>query len=75
MARGTNSKSLKNLEARGRTPDWDESKKRRYLSVTETGFDGSLKIARSLGCNSVSDLLEKVGRGELVISPIVQSND
>ena len=68
MARGTNSKSLKNLEARGRTPDWDESKKRRYLSVTETGFDGSLKIARSLGCNSVSDLLEKVGRGEILFS-------
>ncbi len=67
MARGTNSKSLKNLEARGRTPDWDESKKRRYLSVTNTGFNGALKLGRSLGCNSVSDLLEKVGRGEILL--------
>lgn len=63
-----NSKSLQNLEARGRTPDWDEPKKRRYLFVTDPGFDGSLKVARSLGCNSVSDFLDKVGRGILVFS-------
>jgi len=68
MARGTDSKSLKNLEARGRTPDWDEPKLRRYLSVTETGFNGAIALAKSLGCNSVSDLLEKVGRGEILFS-------
>lgn len=63
-----NPKSLKNLEARGRTPDWDEPKQRRYLSVTDTGFDGALKLARSLGCNSVSDFLEEVGRHKLVLA-------
>ena len=61
-------KSLQNLEARGRTPDWDEPKRRRYLSVTNTGFNGALKLARSLGCNSVSDLLEEIGRRNLVIA-------
>jgi len=64
--RKINPKSLQNLEKRGRSPDWDEPKERRYLSVTDLGFDGSLRIARSLGCVSVSDLLEKIGRGAIV---------
>lgn len=60
-------KSLENLEKRGRTPDWDEQKKRRYLSVTDSGFAGSLRVARSLGCVSVSDLLEAIGRGTIAL--------
>jgi hypothetical protein len=65
--RKMNPKSLENLEKRGRTPDWDEEKKRRYLSVTDPGFDGSLRVARSLGCVSVSDLIEKIGRGAIAL--------
>ncbi|NBU23931.1 MAG: hypothetical protein EBS38_08550 [Actinobacteria bacterium] len=65
MPKGSHPNSRKNLTLGGRTPDWGSSKRRRYLTVTDDGFEGALRLARSLGCSSVSDLLEELGRGRL----------
>ena len=61
--------SLQNLNREGRPHAFDEDKKRRYLTVTETGWEGTVAIASSHDCKSVSELLEKLGRGELVVLP------
>jgi hypothetical protein len=46
---------------------FDEPKKRRYLTVTETGWVSATAIAKELGC-SISDLLEKIGRHEILVT-------
>ncbi|MGR3280140.1 hypothetical protein ACSYAD_34375 [Acaryochloris marina NIES-2412] len=60
--------SLDNLIHEGRPTVFDEPKKRRYLTITETGWEGSQEIAQSTHCSGISDLLEKIGRGDLVVS-------
>ena len=53
-----------NLNYRGGRPKtFDSSKKRRSVSVTEEGWSGLQPVIEELGCKSVSDFLEKVGRG------------
>ena len=37
------------------------------MTVTEPGWQGARTAAIAAGCSSVSDLLEKLGRGELAI--------
>jgi len=63
-----NPKSLNNLKSDGRPPAFSEPKKKRELTVTQTGWAGAKAIAKQLGCSGVSELLEKIGRGEIVCS-------
>lgn len=64
--RGGNPKSLENLTYHaGRPRTYDEPKKKRYLSVTETGWQGVQELATQLGYSGVSELLEQIGRGEI----------
>ncbi len=63
-AQGKHPNSLANLNYRGGRPKtFDSSKKRRSVSVTEEGWEGLQPVIEELGCKSVSDFLEKVGRG------------
>jgi hypothetical protein len=66
-APGQHPNSQVNLQLRGRTPDYGENKKQRYLSVTEEGWEGIRGVAVAANCASISDLIEKLGRGELKI--------
>ena len=49
----------------GRPKSYGEEKKSRYLTITESGWAGVQSAAREAGCTSVSDLLEKLGRGQV----------
>lgn len=66
--RKVNPKSIENLLHDGRPPAFDEPKQRRHLTITETGWKGTQAMAVAVGCRGVSELLEKLGRGELVVS-------
>ena len=68
---GKNPNSLANLKlGQGTKPrGFDcEEKKRRNLSVTETGWQGTQSVVKQYGCKSVSEFLEKLGRGQLDLS-------
>jgi len=62
--------SLANLTRDGRPQNYEEPKKIRSVSVTTTGWDGLKAIAQTMGI-STSELLEKLGRGELTIASVV----
>lgn len=64
--------SLKNLKRGGSNPSYPEPKKRRHLSVTETGWDKTKAIAKEQLKLSVSEMLEKIGRGELIVTKNTQ---
>lgn len=51
----------------------DQLKKRRGLSLTQKAFDGLAKLAQRWGFNSISDLLEGIGRGEIFLTRSPQS--
>lgn len=63
-----NPKSLKNLRSDGRVPDYDEPKKKRELTVTETGWNSAKAIIKAAGFTSVSQFLEELGRGNASIA-------
>jgi murein DD-endopeptidase MepM/ murein hydrolase activator NlpD len=46
-----------------------EPKRRCTVTVTEQGWQGSRRVAIATGCYSISELLEKIGRGELTVVP------
>lgn len=62
-----NPKSLANLRNDGRTPDYDEPKKKRELTVTDTGWNSAKEIIKTAGFSSVSQFLEELGRGNAAI--------
>lgn len=66
MSRGQHQNSLANLQPRPKI--YDEEKKRRTLTVTESGWEGSIEVIEALGCSSVSEFLERLGRGEVKVS-------
>lgn len=66
-----NPKSLENLTHDGRPPKYGEKKKVRRLTVTEEGWQGVSEIASAYDL-SVSEILELVGRGELVLVKLQQ---
>ena len=66
MGRGQHQNSSANLRPQQKI--YEDEKKKRTLSVTEVGWGGTAQIAESLGCKSVSDFLEKIGRGEVKVS-------
>lgn len=68
MPRGTHKNSLNNLIHEGRPLDYDEPKKTRRLSVTESGWTRARSVIGSMGM-SVSEFLERLGRGQIVVMP------
>ncbi|MDX2231316.1 MAG: hypothetical protein NW220_16890 [Leptolyngbyaceae cyanobacterium bins.349] len=57
---GEHPHSLENLSKR--EPIYGEKKKRRELTVTDEGWEGAKQVAKEMGCSSLSDLIEKLGR-------------
>ena len=66
--------SLKNLQD-GSSRRYKEDKKRRHLSVTDTGWDKTKAIAKEQLKLSVSEMLEKIGRGELIVTKKLQDKN
>ncbi len=64
MAKKIHPNSLANLTGRPRAYI-NEQKKRRSLSITDTGWEGAQPIVRQAGCSSVSEFIEKLGRGQI----------
>ena len=62
-----NPRSLENLRHEGRPPAFDEEKKRRTLTVTESGWEGAMSVAQALDCRGISELIELIGRGQLLV--------
>lgn len=52
----------------GRPLSFGVEKKKRNLTVTEEGWEGLQSVVKDLGCESVSEFLEKVGRGQVKVS-------
>jgi len=70
-APGKNPNSLDNLIHSGRPSGeeiYGETKKKRTLTVTESGWQGVVRAARAAGCTSVSEYMEKIGRGHVGLS-------
>jgi hypothetical protein len=68
--RKMNPKSLENLQHEGRPLLHGEPKRTREVSVTQTGWDGAKQLAQSVGANSVSELIERLGRGGYSLTEI-----
>lgn len=65
--------SLANLSREGRPLAYDEPKRIRSVSVTSKGWTGLQETAQSMGL-STSELLEQLGRGDLMILPAEASD-
>lgn len=52
----------------GRPKAFGAKKLKRNLTVTEEGWEGLQPIIKEAGCSSVSEFLEKLGRGQLKVS-------
>ena len=62
--KGQHPNSLANLTYhKGRKSDYGKPKSKRGVTLTDEGWNGIKTLANQHGCNSVSDFLEKVGRG------------
>jgi len=68
--RGQNPSSQKNLNRDGSEPRYEEKKKPRSLVATDTGWEGTKQIASKQFGLSVSELIDQIGRGRLVVSPV-----
>lgn len=66
--RGQHPNSLANLQHGGRPSVFEEKKKVRAVSVTQQGWNGISQMAEQYGCSSISEFLEKLGRGEVKIA-------
>jgi hypothetical protein len=68
-SQGQHPKSRANLTYHeGRPLTFGKRKKQHGITVTEEGWEGVKDVVKELGCSSVSDFLEKVGRGEVKVS-------
>ncbi len=68
-APGQHPKSRANLTYHeGRPAAFGSRKKTRSITVTEEGWEGAQTIVRDLGCSSVSEFMEKLGRGQIKVS-------
>lgn len=69
---GKNPNSLKNLIHEGRPSSeqvYGEPKKQRTLTVTDSGWQGAVAAIKAAGYSSISEYLEKIGRGQEIVSP------
>ena len=60
--------SLKKSPHSGRPRQFDGQKKSRSLSMTDEGWQGMKEAAKQYGYKSLSEFLEKWGRGEIKVS-------
>ncbi len=68
QAKRVNPKSLMNLTYHdGRPPKYDSVKNRHSITVTEEGWAGAASLAKQMGCSSISDLIEMIGRAGAII--------
>ena len=74
-SRGQNPNSIKALKEKGRHEGrpkaevvYGEPKKRRTLSVTQSGWEQSLAKIKQMGYGSVSEFLEEWGREDSAIA-------
>lgn len=69
MKRELHQNSLANLTHRdGRPPIFGKRKKQHSVTVTEEGWNGVVEVIEAAGCSSVSEFLERLGRGEVNIA-------
>ncbi len=62
--KGQHPNSLANLTYhKGRKSNYGTPKSKRGVTLTDEGWNGIKVLAEQHGCSSVSDFLEKVGRG------------
>lgn len=69
---GKNPNSLKNLIHEGRPSSeqvYGQPKKQRTLTVTDAGWQGAVAVIKAAGYSSISEYLEKIGRGQEILSP------
>lgn len=67
-SRGKHPNSLLNLNDReGRPLNFEQKKKNRTVSVTDLGWEGLDKLAKEQGCKGISDLFDRLGRGEFLL--------
>ena len=66
MSRGQHPNSLENLTHEGRPLEYNEPKKVRRLTVTESGWTSAKELIGAMGM-SVSQFLEELGRGRVSI--------
>ena len=72
VKQGKNPNSLKNLIHEGRPSSeqvYGEPKKQRTLTVTDSGWQGAVAAIKAAGYSSISEYLEKIGRGHELLSP------
>ena len=62
-----NPKSIANLEFGRSNPTYEELKKQRSVTITETGWTSIKGIAKAKGL-SVSELIEQIGRGKFQVT-------
>lgn len=60
-SQGENPRSLDNLSPRD--PVYGAKKKRHEITVTDEGWEGAKEAIKQAGFSSLSDLVEKLGRG------------
>jgi hypothetical protein len=65
---GSNPNSLENHKP-GSQPKYGERKRPLQLTVTPTAISGAQQVALELGCSTLSELVERIGRGAFVLSP------
>jgi hypothetical protein len=67
--RGKHPNSLLNLTERdGRPLDFEQRKKNRSVTLTDKGWEGLKQLAEDNDCKGISDLLDRLGRGEFSLS-------
>lgn len=67
VGRGNNPNSRANLLTE---PRYEEKKKTLTLTVTPTGKTEATRIAFEMGCRSLSDLIEQIGRGKIRVERV-----
>jgi len=66
-SQGQHPNSLANLTYhQGRKSEYGTKKKTRGVTLTDEGWEHLKFLANQHGCSSVSDFLEKIGRGVIV---------
>jgi hypothetical protein len=66
---GKNPHSLQNLTYKGGRPtEFNESKEPHTVTITPSGWQGLKELVEQQGCSSISDFLDRLGRGEFSLS-------
>ena len=69
MKRTQHPNSLANLtHHEGRPAVFGVKKKQRTITVTQEGWEGAASAIEAAGCRSISEFLEKLGRGQIEIA-------